>query len=30
MEADALVDSLAGQTIQSLDELSQPGQERVQ
>ncbi|HEY4130728.1 MAG TPA: HAD family hydrolase [Gemmatimonadaceae bacterium] len=30
MEADALVESLVGQTIQTLDELSQPGQERVQ
>jgi len=30
MEADALVESLVGQTIQSLDLLSRPGQERVQ
>ena len=30
IEADAFVESLAGQTIRSLDLLSQPGQERVQ
>jgi hypothetical protein len=30
MEADAYVSSLEGQTLAALDQLSRPGQERVQ